>query len=347
MANYDEFAAAVKEVSGGENVVLFDDLGLPSVYVPINRLKNSEIIEGGSDVVHPAFSVNGVEKTRFLFSKYQNVIINDRAYSLARRIPSTNITFDNARKACEAKGSGYYLATFAEWAAIALLTRKMSTMPHGNDCYGYDYSHDYENGERYESGTKNGKTLTGSGPATWGHDHSKFGIQDMNGNVREWLAGMRLKDGEIQIIPNNDAALASCDMSATSTLWKAIKSDGSLVESSSGDTLRYVYLQNKMQLSTDSTTEFSAFNKEYSSITLADGLTAPEAIKALALYPDEPGGDYSNSRFALNTQSERLSVTGDYWGTGNAGSGIFSMDFYYDRSTVNANIGFRSAFFEP
>ena len=39
MSNYDQFAAAVKEISGGKNVVLLDDLGLPSVYVPINKLK--------------------------------------------------------------------------------------------------------------------------------------------------------------------------------------------------------------------------------------------------------------------------------------------------------------------
>mgnify|MGYP000703644924 CR=1 FL=1 len=65
MSNYDQFAAAVKEISGGKNVVLLDDLGLPSVYVPINKLKNSEIISGGSENTHPAFSVNGVEKSRF------------------------------------------------------------------------------------------------------------------------------------------------------------------------------------------------------------------------------------------------------------------------------------------
>ena len=49
MANYDQFAAAVAGISGGKNVVLLDDLGLPSVYVPINKLKVSELISGGSE----------------------------------------------------------------------------------------------------------------------------------------------------------------------------------------------------------------------------------------------------------------------------------------------------------
>ena len=85
MANYDQMAAAVKELSGGKNIVLLDDMNLPSIYVPINRLKMSELISGGSENVHPAFSVNGVEKDTFYYSKYQNIIINGRAYSLAHR----------------------------------------------------------------------------------------------------------------------------------------------------------------------------------------------------------------------------------------------------------------------
>ena len=80
MANYDQFAAAVKEISGGKNIVLLDDLGIPSVYVPINKLKNNELVSGLSENIHPAFSVavNGaqVEKDCFYYSKYQNVVIN-------------------------------------------------------------------------------------------------------------------------------------------------------------------------------------------------------------------------------------------------------------------------------
>ena len=232
MGNYDQMAAAVSELSGGKNVVLLDDIGMPSIYVRIPKGKNSELVTGLTENTHLAFNVDSVEKTAFYYSKYQNIIENGRAYSLAHRDPKTSVTFDAARKACEAKGAGFHLSTLAEWSYLALWSRKNGTMPRGNNNYGRDVSYTHEKGEESAKDIgKTGRIFTGSGPVTWNHNHQADGICDMNGNVWEWNAGMRLVDGEIQIIPYNNAALGSeCDMSATSTLWKAIAADGSLVE---------------------------------------------------------------------------------------------------------------------
>lgn len=348
MANYDQFAAAVKEISGGKNIVLLDDLGLPSVYVPINKLKNSEIIAGGSENTHPAFSVNGVEKSRFLYSKYQNVIINGRAYSLSHRDPKVNVNWDAARQACEAKGAGFHLGTLAEWAAVALLTRKMGTMPHGNNNYGRDSAYTYEKGqEAAKDGSNTGRTFTGSGPATWGHDHTQFGIQDMNGNVWEWLGGMRLNEGEIQIIPYNNAALGSeCDMSAQSTLWKAIKNDGTLVDPGTAATLKYDYVSDNIQLTTGITSAVdSGRGGSYTSMTLASGITAPELAKALILYPDEPSKDYGGDYHWMNNTGERLPIAGGSWSC-DAGAGVFCLYLASARSHSNGGLGFRSAYVE-
>ncbi len=66
------------------------------------------------------------------------------------------------------------------------------------------------------------RTLTGSGPVEWRHNRKPSGIADLAGNVWEWSAGMRLINGEIQVIADNNAALHTIDMSATSAQWKAI-----------------------------------------------------------------------------------------------------------------------------
>lgn len=348
MANYDQFAAAVKEISGGKNIVLLDDLGIPSVYVPFNKIKNSELVAGLSENIHPAFLVDGVEKSCFYYSKYQNVIINGRAYSMSHRDPKTYVTFDQAREACEAKGAGFHLSTMAEWAAIALWCRKNGTMPHGNNDWGRDIGATHEKGqESYKESGKTARCFTGSGPATWGHDWTQFGIQDMNGNVWEWNGGMRLNEGELQIIPYNNAAMgADCDQSPTSTLWKAIKNDGSIVEPGTAATLKYDYVGGKIQLTTGITVaEDAGRSCPYNGMTLAAGLTAPELAKALLIYPDEPGGDYGGDYHYMNNAGERLPICGGSWGDGSY-AGVFNVALYSPRSYSLGSLGFRSAYVE-
>lgn len=352
MSNYDQYAAAVEALSGGKNVVLLDDLGLPSVYVPINKLKNSELVTGLSENIHPAFSVDGVEKSRFFYSKYQNVIINGRAYSLPHRDPTVYVNWDQARAACEAKGAGFHLGTMAEWAAIALWCRKNGTMPRGNNNWGGDHSAIHEKGQESSfegSGDtrKTDRTFTGSGPATWGHDWTQFGIQDMNGNVWERTGGMRLKDGEIQIIPYNNAALgAECDMSADSTLWKAIKNDGSIVAPGSAATLKYDWVSDKIQLTTGITVAADAGRGcEYKDMSVASGLTVPELAKIMLIYPDTPAGDYGGDYHYMNNSGERLPRCGGNWNSG-ASAGVFGVDLHNPRSGSDGGIGFRSAYVE-
>ena len=347
MGNYDQMAAAVSELSGGKNVVLLDDIGMPSIYVRIPKGKNSELVSGLSDNVHYAFNVDSVEKTAFYYSKYQNIIVNERAYSLGHRDPANSINWDAARKACENKGAGFHLATMAEWAYIALWCRKNGTMPHGNNNYGKDSAYTHEHGEESSKDSgKTGRCFTGSGPVTWNHNHHGDGICDLNGNVWEWNAGMRLVDGEIQIIPYNNAAMGSkCDMSASSTLWKAIKADGSLVEPGTAGTLKWDLVSGKIQLTSGAITykTDSGVGGQYKDMTLASGLTAPEIAKMLLLYPDEPNGDYAGDYHWFNPVGERLPVCGGSW-TNGATAGVFHLDLANPRSHAGWTFGFRSAF---
>ena len=106
MPNFDDFKLAVEAMTGGKNTVLFDDMGMPSVMVPFPKMKIAEIMSGGSQNIHPAFSVGGVEKDVLYVSKFQNIVLNDRAYSLPMRDPKVYVTFDQALTFCRNKGQG-------------------------------------------------------------------------------------------------------------------------------------------------------------------------------------------------------------------------------------------------
>ena len=347
MPNFDDLKLSIEALSGGKNTVLFDDLGMPSVMVPFPKLKMSDLIAGGSENIHPAFSVDGVEKSVIYVSKYQNIVLNERGYSLPMRDPRASLNFDQAVTYCRNKGKGWSLTPYSLWSAIALWCRKNGTMPRGNNNYGADHAYGHEKGvpTYYESG-KIARCATGSGPNTWNHNWMPDGIADLNGNVWEWCAGMRLMNGEIQIIPYANCMAADASMGASSTLWKAIAADGTLVEPGTAGTLKYNYVSGHIQLTSgDITPEDTWRGDTYQNMTLDSALTVPEIAKALLIYPDEPGGDYGGDGHYMNNSGERLPICGG--GLGNtSGAGVFSVDLNNPRSSSYTSIGFRSAYCE-
>ena len=347
MPNFDDLKLSIEALSGGKNTVLFDDLGMPSVMVPFPKLKMSDLIAGGSENIHPAFSVDGVEKSVIYVSKYQNIVLNERGYSLPMRDPRASLNFDQAVTYCRNKGKGWSLTPYSLWSAIALWCRKNGTMPRGNNNYGADHAYGHEKGvpTYYESG-KIARCATGSGPNTWNHNWMPDGIADLNGNVWEWCAGMRLMNGEIQIIPYANCMAADASMGASSTLWKAIAADGTLVEPGTAGTLKYNYVSGHIQLTSgDITPEDTWRGDTYQNMTLDSALTVPEIAKALLIYPDEPGGDYGGDGHYMNNSGERLPICGGRWNdTSNAG--VFGVYLRAPRSNSGAGVGFRSAYCE-
>ena len=347
MPNFDDLKLSIEALSGGKNTVLFDDLGMPSVMVPFPKLKMSDLIAGGSENIHPAFSVDGVEKSVIYVSKYQNIVLNERGYSLPMRDPRASLNFDQAVTYCRNKGKGWSLTPYSLWSAIALWCRKNGTMPRGNNNYGADHAYGHEKGvpTYYESG-KIARCATGSGPNTWNHNWMPDGIADLNGNVWEWCAGMRLMNGEIQIIPYANCMAADASMGASSTLWKAIAADGTLVEPGTAGTLKYNYVSGHIQLTSgDITPEDTWRGDAYQNMTLDSALTVPEIAKALLIYPDEPGGDYGGDGHYMNNSGERLPLCGGRW-CGTSGAGVFSVGLNLPRSSSGTDIGFRSAYCE-
>ena len=347
MPNFDDLKLSIEALSGGKNTVLFDDLGMPSVMVPFPKLKMSDLIAGGSENIHPAFSVDGVEKGVIYVSKYQNIVLNERGYSLPMRDPRASLNFDQAVSYCRNKGKGWSLTPYSLWSAIALWCRKNGTMPRGNNNYGADHAYGHEKGvpTYYESG-KIARCATGSGPNTWNHNWMPDGIADLNGNVWEWCAGMRLMNGEIQIIPYANCMAADASMGASSTLWKAIAADGTLVEPGTAGTLKYNYVSGHIQLTSgDITPEDTWRGDTYQNMTLDSALTVPEIAKALLIYPDEPGGDYGGDGHYMNNSGERLPICGGGWNS-TSSAGVFCVYLSNPRSHSYSDIGFRSAYCE-
>ena len=135
-------------------------------------------------------------------------------------------------------------------------------------------------------------------------------------------------------------------MSASSTLWKAIKNDGSLVAPGTAATLKYDFVSGNIQLTTGITSAQDAGRGgSYTTMTLASGVTAPELAKALILYPDEPGKDYGGDYHWMNNAGERLPIAGGGWSYG-ASAGVFYLHLLDARSLSHGGIGFRSAYVE-
>lgn len=370
-ANFDSLKFAVEGLSGGKNTVIFDDRDMPSIMVKIPAMKNSQLIADGTEEVHDAFKTDSVTYDCLYIGKYLACVVNDRAYSLAGKDPKTSVTFDKAREYCRNKGKGWHLPTNALYAAIALWTKKNGTMPYGNTQWGKDHAHTWETGfpTTRDSGNETHKTdpahtATGSGPDSWYHDYNAAtGIADLCGNVWEWASGLRLMDGEIQVITYGNAMAdaqtgANDIMGASSAQWQAIKSDGTFVKPGSTDTLKYDYNTDPTDnaqgitltngtLSHKQTEDSHYATTKFYDTKKAEGLTTvpPRAI-LLGLYPEEATAANYNSRGNLwmRNKGERLPVRGGTWGNA-TDAGVFALGLGSLRSNASGTIGFRPAFY--
>ncbi len=191
------------------------------------------------------------------------------------------------------------------------------------------------------------RTLTGSGPVSWFHDNTPAGIADLTGNVWEWQRGMRMVDGEIQIIPDNDAAATDADHSPASALWKAIMPNGSLVAPGTAGSLKWnatgadgagsPELDTAVTSQSDGTTSATAMYKD---VAAAAGVTVPNLLKLLGLFPHD--ATIERGRFYMRNEGERLPFRGGNWSLG-SNAGLFALNLNNPRSNVNTNIGFRPA----
>jgi len=191
--------------------------------------------------LHPAFIVGGVEIPGFYLAKYQACQPDATVYSKGSLavnptltagnsahacktksgvVPWAEITYANAKVACENMNgvlgltNKIHLMRNVEWGALALwcLIFKGSKFPRGNNNSGSDTDFPGE-GSGTADPTQTGRTLTGTGPATWYHNGLTTGIADLNGNVWEFVDGIEVdSSGNFRIY----------DYAAASPAWQTI-----------------------------------------------------------------------------------------------------------------------------
>jgi sulfatase modifying factor 1 len=344
----DTLRRQVEAASQGRNTVLYTAKGQPCfmAVIPKFTLQSIDASLGTGD--HPAFIVSGVAKSEIFIGQYIGFSSNGEMISVPGVDPIRSINFDNSVNLARANGTGWHIMTNAEWAALALWCWKNGTQPRGNDAYGRstdvttERAVDAATGRlAAATGTATTTTRTGSGPASWRHDQTPFGIADLAGNVFEWAAGMRINAGEIQVIENNNAALNATDLSSGSASWQAIDgSNGNLVAPGSANTVKYA---------TSGTTAYTLVRTSGSSFegmsnpgTTPVATAALEKLRALGLYP-VAGSGLGGDGFWVDVTSERVPFRGGLWDHG-ALSGVFAVYLSFARSYVNSDVGARPAF---
>lgn len=301
------------------NEVIFDDRGRPDILVVFTP-----------DELKLPDTLKGRKVKEYAISKYPNTMIDGRPYSLPFMPPAVNVNHDEAIRLCEAKGPGWHLITNDEWAALARQSWENDTVPTGNTNSGKSHSHPEQKGTTYQNSY--GKTLTGSGPIEWNHDRTAEGVADMVGNVWEHVGGVRFLNGQVQIIPNNEAA-AGADQSPDSKEWTAIYTPD-------GDPVYYNVKDGEIVLQPT-----APDGKDYDGVPFCDlheraDMDVPDKLIELGLYP-APGYE-SEEYFWLDTDGERCVFRGGYWSNGTS-AGVFSLSGHSSRSSSGTGIGFRSA----
>jgi hypothetical protein len=357
MLNKDTLLMGVLAASGGKQTVKYNANGDPCFFTRIPRFNLEDIHPSLGTGPHPAFIVNGVIKNEILIATYQAIIEKGCAISIPGQSSAANIAFDAAKAACEANGPGFHLLTAWERAALALWCLKNGFQPRGNTVHGKSHEAAWETGTPAPDNA--GKTLGGSGPASWRHDGTMAGIADLVGNVYEWLDGLKTVDGRLYFPGDNNFMLPDAqwpaspiylDVTAGPGDRDGIAESGDIVindrinhytetpaPAGGGDTGDFDFAHNTAWKETLVYATFSALELSVRQAA-ARLLIAPKLESAgTVLFPEAKGAFYSRN------YGERLPIWGGGWADG-TGAGLAFLDLRNHRSLSGGYIGLRPAF---
>ena len=167
--------------------------------------------------------------------------------------------------------------------------------------------------------------------ASWFHNGDKeTGIADVVGLVWKTVAGLRLKNGVLEYMKDNDAAAPDADLSADSKEFLQIMIDGLPVRiGSDGDGLK---------ITTDEVSEYDWDERRNVEVDLVN---VPEILKDLGIVTDNM--EESREWLAADPELEEcVCYVGAGFGSASH-SGPSALALAYVRSSVGTGIGFFSA----
>lgn len=220
----DPLRQQVEKQSNGQRTIIYSPKGQPNYVFIVPRFNLEDIDKRLGNGPHPAFIINNHLIDAFFYSCYAASLHDGELVSQPNQIPACNFDLLQFQLLAKQSGKGCHVSSNAEWCAISALTNQHNGIVQGNTDYGRNYYSHNEFTPRIDglaTGDLHGTptTRTNAQWENWHHNNQLTGISDLVGNLWEWQTGVRLHAGEIQVIPNNDAAI---NLECSSTNWRAI-----------------------------------------------------------------------------------------------------------------------------
>lgn len=329
LLKWDAASIALVQLSGGKLELIKDALGNAHLFGvwAIQAYEQLGIpgcpFTGPIDVFRKA---DGTYRSECRIAIHKSVNVGGRTVSRAGLAPYVNLNFDEVKTKASDLAGGFimldqYHDAFIGWQILSILANG-GQQPRGNTEWGRAHDAIREVGRRVDGmisneRTGNGATLTGSGPDSWRHDGTAFGVSDWVGNVWEWVDGFKMLGGQFYVAEYSGQPEAQ---------WIA--------------TGRYINSGHIFSM-TPPPSPVSG-NQTWGLLTKSADYSGHELLQRLLIEPIDCT-KVLNGRFYYDTDGERLPLRRGRWG--NAGdAGPAALNLRDPRSHLDSGFGDRLAF---